>query len=121
MFNEAYLYSNRTRLWKCYEYKSPTKPQRYGSFFKEKDGVFIKDYQSDHLGHKYYTIEIERDKRRKYLKELVQKSPNKYAVQPKDIYLKTKQEYPQFKIPYNKYKQLNTNYLEAEKAQNQIQ
>ena len=33
-----------------------------------------------------------------------------------EIYWKTKEEHPQFKIPYNKCKQLITNYLDAEKT-----
>ena len=85
-------------------------------FLKKRMGIFIQEYQSAHLRHKYYTIEIERDKNRKYLKEQVQKSHNIYVIHPKDIYLTTKEEHPQFKIPFNKCKQLITYYLDAEKT-----
>ena len=112
-----YKYNNGVRLWKCKQYKNPTTNERCGEFFKENGWNFIQyDFQAGHSKHKFYSIEIQRDKYRQYFKETILESPNKYTLIPKDIYEKNKLEHPSLKISYNKYKQTICNYIESERA-----
>lgn len=60
-----YIYNNGIQLWKCKEYKNPTKNERCGPFFKDNLGNFFQyEFQAGHSEHKYYSIEIQRDKYR---------------------------------------------------------
>lgn len=112
-FYLAYTYINGDRLWKCKEYKNPTINERCSAYFKDNRGIFLNDFQSSHTKHKFYSIEIQRNKYRQYFKETISNSPNKYSLKPKDVYNKTKEEHPGMKIGYTKCKQVITNYIAA--------
>ena len=112
-----YTYNNGVRLWKCKEYKNPTTKERCSAFFKDKGFDFFQyEFQAGHSEHKYYSIEIQRDKYRQYFKETIMKSINKYTIKPKDIYDQTKLEHPNLKLSYNKCKQTICNYIESERT-----
>lgn len=65
-----YTYIDGDRLWKWKEYKNSTINERCRAYFKDTGGkVFHYDFQAGHSKHKFYSIEIQRDKYRQYLKE----------------------------------------------------
>ena len=73
-------------------------------YFVSEDGIFKDDYNTHHSEHKYYNMEIERGKTLQYLKDEVSRSPNKYNINPKNIYNNVKTLHPNItKLSYIVY------------------
>ena len=89
--------------YRCNEYKNSTLPNKEKCLanFVREDGIFTDDYNSHHSEHKYYSIENERGKLLKYVKDEIAKSPNKYNINPKIIFNNAQALHPNITSKYN--------------------
>lgn len=99
--------------YRCVEYKNPTNANKTScqAYFTVINNIFIRDYNAIHNNHKLYFIEMERLKTRKYLKDEVEYSPNKYSINPKNKYNNMKVQHPEINIHFNSLKQTIRNYI----------